>query len=88
MGASLTGYGFTKQPSRINLINHRHKIAVELKNGYCINSIVQHEDFRRLKEFKTQDPMYIDILGFINDKSVEGKWSSCHVWETIPSVCV
>ena len=31
---------FTKQPSGIDLINHRQKIAVELKNGYRINSIV------------------------------------------------
>ena len=35
-----TDYGFTKQPSGIDLINHRWKIAVELKNGYRINSIV------------------------------------------------
>ena len=29
-----TDYGFTKQPSGIDLINHRQKVAVELKNGY------------------------------------------------------
>ena len=32
-----TDYGFTKQPSGIDLINHRRKVAVELKNGYRIN---------------------------------------------------
>ena len=47
-----TDYGFTKQPSGIDHINHRRKIAVELKNGYRINSIVRCEDFRRLKEFR------------------------------------
>ena len=46
-----TDYGFTKQPSGIDLINHRWKIAVELKNGYRINSIARHEDFHKLKEF-------------------------------------
>ena len=51
-----TDYGFTKQPSGIDLINHRQKIAVELKNGYRINSIVRREDFCRLKEFKRQHP--------------------------------
>ena len=69
-----TDYGFTKQPSGIDLINHRRKIAVELKNGYRINSIVRREDFRRLKEFKRQHPRYIVILGFINDKTAEGKY--------------
>ena len=69
-----TDYGFTKQPSGIDLINHRRKIAVELKNGYRINSIVRREDFRRLKEFKRQHPRYIVILGFINDKTTEGKY--------------
>ena len=69
-----TDYGFTKQPSGIDLINHRRKIAVELKNGYRINSIVRREDFRRLKEFKSQHPRYIVILGFINDKTTEGKY--------------
>ena len=69
-----TDYGFTKQPSGIDPINHRWKIAVELKNGYRINSIVRCEDFRMLKEFKRQHPRYIVILGFINDKTVEGKY--------------
>ena len=69
-----TDYGFTKQPSGIDLINHRRKVAVELKNGYRINSIVRREDFRRLKEFKRQHPRYIVILGFINDKTAEGKY--------------
>ena len=63
-----TDNGFTKQPSGIDLINHRRKIAVELKNGYRINSIVQHEYFCILKEFKRKHPRYIVILGFINDK--------------------
>ena len=47
-----TDYGFTKQPSGIDLINHRWKIAVELKNGYRINSIVRCNDFCWLQEFK------------------------------------
>ena len=68
-----TDYGFIKQPSGIDLINHRRKIAVELKNGYRINSIVRREDFRRLQEFKLQHPRYTVLLGFINDKQVEGK---------------
>ena len=50
-----TDYGFTK-PSGIDLINHKRKVAVELKNGYRINSIVCREDFRRLKEFKKTTP--------------------------------
>ena len=77
-----TDYEFTKQPSGIDLINHRRKIAVELKNGYRINSIVRCEDFRRLKEFKRQHPRYIVILGFINDKTTKGKYrvkSGVHV---------
>ena len=69
-----TDYGFTKQPSGIDLINHRQKIAVELKNGYRTNLIVRREDFSRLKEFKRQHIRYIVILGFINDKTVEGKY--------------
>ena len=64
-----TDYGFTKQPSGIDLINHRRKIAVELKNGYRINSIVRHED---LQEFKSSHPRCIVKLGFINDKTTEG----------------
>ena len=52
----------------------RQKIAVELKNGHRINSIVRREDFRRLKEFKRKHPRYIVILGFINDKAAEGKY--------------
>ena len=51
-----TDYGFTKQLSGIDLINHRWKIAVELKNGYRINSIVRREDFRRLKAFQETTP--------------------------------
>ncbi len=68
-----TDYGFTKQPRGIDLINHRRKIAIELKNGYRINSIVRRVDLQRLQEFKTQHPRYTVILGFINDKTVEGK---------------
>ena len=49
----LSDYGFIKQASGIDLVNHRCKIVVELKNGYCINSIVHREDFRRLQEFKS-----------------------------------
>ena len=68
--------------SGIDLINHRRKIAVELKNGYRINSIVRREDFRRLQEFKSSHPRYIVIVGFINDKTTEGKYrvkSGVHV---------
>ena len=68
-----TDYGFIKQPSGIDLINHRRKIAIELKNGYRINSIVKREDLRRLREFKAQHPRYTVILGFINGKRPEGK---------------
>ena len=68
-----TDYGFTKQPSGIDLINRRRKIAIELKNGYRINSIVRREDFCRLQEFKSRHLRYTVILGFINDKTVEGK---------------
>ena len=77
-----TDYGSTKQPSGIDLINHRQKIAVELKNGYRINSIVRRKDFRRLQEFKSSHPRYTVILGFINDKMSEGKYcvkSGVHV---------
>ena len=92
-GSWYLDYGFTKQPSGIDLINHRWKIAVELKNGYRINSIVRREDFRRLKEFKRQHPRYIVILGFINDKTVEGKyrvkkWCSCNVRKTLLTVYI
>ena len=68
-----TDYGFTKQPSGIDLINSRRRVAIELKNGYRINSIVRREDLRRLCAFKTRHPRYTVILGFINDKQVEGK---------------
>ena len=68
-----TDYGFTKQPSGIDLINRRREIAVELKNGYRINSIVRREDFRRLRTFKARHPRYTVILGIINDKTLEGK---------------
>ena len=61
-----TDYGFTKQPSGIDLINHRRKIATELKNGYRINSIVRREDFRRLKEFKRQHQgTYLDLVSLM-----------------------
>ena len=88
-----TDYGFTKQPSGIDLINHRRKIAVELKSGYRMNSIVRREDFRRLQEFKSSHPRYIVILGFINDKTSEGKyhikkWRSCHVRKTFLTVYI
>ena len=68
-----TDYGFVKLPSGIDLINHKRKIAIELKNGYRINSIVKREDLRRLHEFKLQRPRYTVILGFINDKTLEGR---------------
>ena len=68
-----TDYGFTRQPSRIDLINHRRKIVIELKNGYHINSIVRRVDLQRLQEFKAQHPRYTVILGFINDRTAEGK---------------
>ena len=68
-----TDYGFVKLPSGIDLINHKRKIAVELKNGYRINSIVKREDLRRLREFKSTRPRYTVILGFINDKTLEGR---------------
>ena len=58
------------------------EIAVELKNGYRINSIVRREEFCRLQELKKQHPRYIVILGFINDKTSEGKYhvkSGVHV---------
>ena len=73
-GLIFTDYGFTKQSSGIDLTNHRWKVAVELKNGYRINSIVRRKDFRRLKEFKRQYPRYIVILGFINNKTAERKY--------------
>ena len=68
---SLLDYGFIKQPSGIDLINHRRKIVIELKNGYRINSIVRRVDLQRLQEFKAQHPRYTVILGFINDKNPE-----------------
>ena len=40
-----TDYGFIKQPSGIDLINHRCKIAVELKNGYKINQSIDVKIF-------------------------------------------
>ena len=67
-----TDYSFRKLPSGIDLINHRRKIVIELKNGYRINSIVRR-DFRRLQEFNSSHPRYTAILGFINDKNPEGK---------------
>ena len=73
MGACVTDYGFSKQPSGIDLINYRRRLAIELKNGYRINSIVRREDLRRLRDFKVRHPRYTVILGFINDKQVEGK---------------
>ena len=63
-----TDYGFSKQPSGIDLINSRRRVAIELKNGYRINSIVRREDLRRLRDFKVRHPRYTVILGFINDK--------------------
>ena len=68
-----TDYGFVRQTSGIDLINHRRKIAIELKNGYRINSMVKREDFRRLRAFKARHPRYTVILGIINDKTLEGK---------------
>ena len=68
-----TDYGFIKQPSGIDLINYRCKIAVEVKNGYRINSIIQHEDFHRLIEFKTH-PRYIVMLGVVNNRTSEEKY--------------
>ena len=68
-----TNYGFVRQTSGIDLINHRRKIAIELKNGYRINSIVRREDFRRLRVFKARNSRYMVILSFINDKTLEGK---------------
>ena len=68
-----TDYGFVKQTSGIDLINHRRRIAIELKNGYQINSMVKREDFRRLRTFKARHPRYTVILGIINDKTLEGK---------------
>ena len=68
-----TDYGFSKQPSGIDLINSRRRVAIELKNGYRINSIVRREDLRRLRDFKVRHPRYTVILGFINDKRVEGR---------------
>ena len=68
-----TDYGFINQPSGIDLINHRCKITIELKNSYCINSIVRREDLHRLQKFKSHHPRYTVILGFINDKTLEGK---------------
>ena len=60
-----TDYDFIKQPSGINLINHRRKIAIELKNGYRINLIVRCKDLHRLQAFKSQHPRYTVIQGFI-----------------------
>lgn len=68
-----TDYGFTRQPSGLDIINHRRKIAIELKNGYRINSIVRRVDFHRLREYKAHHPRYTVILGIINDRSLEGK---------------
>ena len=68
-----TDYSFVKQTSGIDLINHRRRIAIELKNGYQINSMVKREDFRRLRTFKARHPRYTVILGIINDKTLEGK---------------
>ena len=41
-----TDYGFVRQTSGIDLINSRRRVAIELKNGYRINSIVRREDLR------------------------------------------
>jgi len=68
-----TDFGFTKLSKGLDLINHRRRIAIELKNGYRINSIVRREDYRRLRKFKAQHPGYRVILGIINDKTIEGK---------------
>ena len=68
-----TDYGFKKQSSGIDLVSHRRKIVIELKNGYRINSIVRNADFRRLQAYKRRHPQYTAILGIINDKNPEGK---------------
>jgi len=70
-----TDYGFRRNPRGVDLINPRRKIAIELKNGYKINSIVKRANHRALKQFKRQYPDYTVIYGFINYKNDVGKSS-------------
>lgn len=68
-----TDYGFTKSPSGIDLINRRRRIAIELKNGYKINSVIKRNNIALLKQFKRNHPGYTVILGCINYKDRAGK---------------
>ena len=69
-----TDYGFQKLPQGIDLVNHRRKIAIELKNGYRINSMVRRADYRQLRDFKNKHPDYTVIMGVINDRTAEGRF--------------
>jgi hypothetical protein len=56
-----------------DLVNHRKKIILELKNGYHVNYIVQKQNILALKNYVRGHPGYKPIMGFINYKNDAGK---------------
>ncbi len=68
-----TDFGFVRNRWGIDLVNTQRKIAIELKNGYRINSMVKAAYKKRLKKIKREKPGYTVIFGVINAKHAQGR---------------
>lgn len=71
--SAFTDIGFSKHDSGIDLIHPQRRLAIELKNGYKLNSVIKRNNIRMLKKFKREHPTYTVILGCINYKNRAGK---------------
>jgi hypothetical protein len=70
----LTDFGFVKQRSGLDLVNHQRKIAIELKNSYRTDSSGARKwTHEVLKRYKREHPQYTVVYGTINYKSDDGK---------------
>ena len=71
-----TDFGFERHSCGVDLVHHRNKIALEIKNSCQVSSTVKQGTLKALREFKDRHPTYRVIFGCINYRNIERGKSS------------
>ena len=72
----VTDFGYERHSCGIDLVNHRQRIAIEIKNSCQVSSTVKQATFKALRDFKLRHPNYRVIFACINYRNLDrGKTS-------------
>ena len=67
----MTDYGYERHSCGIDLVNHRQRVAIEIKNSCQVSSTVKHATYKALRDFKSRRPNYRVIFGCINYRNLD-----------------